>query len=495
MKLYKSTLLLLFLICCGPVRAQRSCGIEAEKAAMIARDSSWVRRFDEQRASLQSIADNYKKMMGSHSLERVSSTVAPVPVIFHIIVDTQQYMNMGGEGGIIRRVDSQIVVLNRDYNCQNADSSMIPSSWKALYSPVGVHFALAHTDPNGKSTPGYEILTTDYQFTAGPYNDYSDAKSAINGLAGWDDTRYMNVWCISFSDNPGLLGITCPKSFTVGSGAEPAADEGVCINYLALGCQTVPASLNFPSGGNYSEGRTLTHEVGHFFEIWHTWGDDRGLCPWQTPVPCPNGGDPTLSGVGYDDGLGDTPPEGDHQYGNPAYTIPGGTYYDCCEYNPNVAGGPNMQPIGIASLSFINYTDDDAMHMFTADQAAAMASMVLVPPSGVTGATGSGTVGESYSLTQNPGLLDYPSVGITNFDVYPNPSPATGNLTVTFDSSSDKLVEIQLTNAIGQLAAKYEVTGTQAHYYTFPITGLAAGIYFIRCTFASGIVTRKISIK
>lgn len=51
-----------------------------------------------------------------------------------------------------------------------------------------------------------------------------------------------------------------------------------------------------------------------------------------------------------------------------------------------------MQPYGVASLNFMNYTDDVAMHMFTHDQAAVMAFQVS-------------DSGESYSLTQHPELL------------------------------------------------------------------------------------------
>jgi hypothetical protein len=196
---------------------------------------------------------------------------------------------------------------------------------------------------------------------------------------------------------------------------------------------------------------------------------------------------------GYDDGLGDTPPEGDHQYGNPAYTITGGTYNDCCQDNPSIGGSINQQPIGIASLSFINYVDDNAMHLFTPDQAAAMASMVLVQPSTVIGATGSGLVGESYSLTQNPSLLDYPvNTSVVSVSVYPNPSAGTVN--ISFDSVY-VLKRVILTNIIGQEVRKYEITTSGTDYYSFDLSSLSKGIYFIRCNFATGSITRKILIQ
>jgi hypothetical protein len=462
--------------------AQRKCGIEAEIAALSAKDPAWGQKFQERKATAQAIADDYSQFKKNQLADRTSGTISAVPVIFHIIVNEQELDSMGGTAGILQRIDSQIAVLNRDYNRQNADSTLIPSGWKSRYASSNIHFGLAHTDPNGHATYGYELKISNYPFTEDLNNDYSTAKNAVNGLAAWDNTKYMNVWCINFSDYPGLLGITAPRSFTtLEGGADPAEDEGICITYLALGCQTNTSSLYFPPGGDYAEGRTLTHETGHFFEIWHTWGDDGGLCPW-------NGGS--------DDGLADTPPEGDAHYGNPPYTIPGGTINDDCQYD----GGTNEQTIGIACLDYLNYTDDDAMHLFTTDQANSMAAMVLVSSGSGLGPNGLGIPGESYSLTQNPLLLAWPAntgvatVNANNtLNIYPN--PASGIVYISFDASADRLSEVTVTNILGQEVANMQAAVPQKDIYCIDLSAMSKGIYFIKCNFASGSITRKILLQ
>jgi hypothetical protein len=480
------------------VLAQRQCGIEAEKAAMIAQDPSWKARFEAQRASLQGIADNYKQQHGPNakSAERTTGTISPCPVVFHIIVSTSQLALIGGYPGIQQRVDSQMAVLNRDFNRQNSDSSEIPSGWKSRYGNVGIQFGLAHTDPHGNATPGYEVSVSSTAFLSGgscsgcstSNGDYPYAKyDSTGGLSAWDNTKYINVWCIYFSDNSGLLGITTPLSFTNSGGPLiPNEEMGICINFETLGKRASASDNYIPTGWStdyYDQGRTLTHEMGHYFEIWHTWGDDGGYCPW-------NGGS--------DDGLADTPPEGNYHFYNWPDTIPGGTYYDVCQYNGSVDTQGYMY--GIASLDYLNYTDDVAMHMFTTDQAAAMASMALVPPGTATGATGEGIVGETYSVTQNPSLLNYPgTTGVnqlqqeTNLNIFPNPS--AGIFNITFNQNSSALQSIIVTNMVGQEVQNINTSAILNNYYSIDLSGMSKGMYFVRCNFASGTITRKILLQ
>ena len=483
------------------------CNIEHMQAALIAKDPTWADSFKAQKASLQFKADYYKSYKAKLDAgERTSSTISAIPVIFHIAVDSAQFYALGGVAGIFTRCDSQIAVLNRDFNHQNADSTGIPASWKdSLYGNSGIHFALARVDPNGDCTPGFEVkIIPGTTLTNGGFQDtpfyngyYTAAKTAGIGLAAWDNTKYYNVWCIEFTDNAGLLGTTVPLSFT--NGGAPRSDEGACIKYNTLGCTaadgTPPANTGGSAGWYYpfNLGRTLTHETGHMFEIWHPWGDDNGQCPWnQIGTSC-------VPGQGEDDGLFDTPPQSNHTYNTPTYTIPGGTLPDCCQTFIAL----NTQPIGIACLSFMDYTDDNVMHLFTPDQAAAMASMVLVPPiPDSAGAAGRGsTIGENYSLSQNPNLLVPPCTpaGIApspteiNSDLSIYPNPTTGEIHISINSKAETLHEIVVLNLLGQQIMK--VAGQGKDYYTLDISHISKGMYFIQCNFASGNVTRKVLLQ
>lgn len=480
-----------------PVHYNR-CGIQAYHNELIAQDPSWAAKFDAQRNSLQSCADYYMQLQRSGELER-TSTVSAVPIIFHIIVDSAQFNTLGGTVGIIARCDSQIAVLNRDFNAQNPDTGSIPSLWKPLHGNTGIHFGLARIDPSSNCSPGYEIrIITSSSIST------NNAKSASTGLASWDATKYFNVWCINFTTS-GLLGITAPKS------SSTLTKEGVCILFNTLGCTAQDGTPPPNTGGSagwpypYNLGRTLTHETGHFFEIWHPWGDDGGQCPtWSSTATVgvtglsSSAGDNGItcsSGVGQDDGLSDTPPESDAVYGNPNYTITGGSTNDCCQ----MMGTVNTQPAGIACLSYMDYTDDNAMHMFTTMQAAAMASMVLVPSTGGTGATGTGLVGENYNLTQNPSLLVACPTGIapsptelnSSLSVYPNPT--NGEVNISINSAAETLNEIVVINLLGQQVMT--VRGQNKDYYSINLSGMGKGIYFIKLNFASGSVTRKILLQ
>ncbi len=490
----------------APVHYNR-CGMQMYHNELIAQDPSWAEKFAAQRNSLQAAADYYMELKRSGDLERTSTTVSAVPIIFHILVDSAQFNALGGTAGIIKRCDSQIAVLNRDYNMQNPDSGKIPSNWKALWGNVGVHFGLARVDPSGNCSPGYEVkIISGSTTTDGGFSSINSVKSPSTGLAAWDVSKYYNVWCTNFLGSlNGLLGITQPKS----DGAT-STKMGVVILYNTLGCTAqngaVPAGTGtWPTP--YNLGRTLTHETGHFFEIWHPWGDDGGKCPtWSSTATIAadstglvSGEDPgtaCTSGLGSDDGLSDTPPESDNVYGNPHYTIAGGTTHDCCEMN----SGTNTQPIGIACLSYMDYTDDDAMYLFTTMQAAAMASMVLVPPSSGTGATGYGTIGENYNLTQNPSLLiPCSTTGVTpsptelksSLSIYPNPT--TGEVNISINSAEETLNEIIVINMLGQQVKT--VKGNNVDYYSIDLSEMSKGIYFVKCNFASGSVTRKILLQ
>src|SRR5580693_8239113 len=63
---------------------------------------------------------------------------SPIPVIFHIVLNQAQINKLNGITGIEERIDSQIAVINRDYNALNSDSVLIPIPFKPLYANVGI---------------------------------------------------------------------------------------------------------------------------------------------------------------------------------------------------------------------------------------------------------------------------------------------------------------------------------------------------------------------
>ncbi|MCD6013802.1 MAG: hypothetical protein K0Q79_3664 [Flavipsychrobacter sp.] len=464
--------LITITLCCQYSFAQRQCGFELAKAALIAQDPSWAQKYEAHRASLQGIANRHK-LQHSGAAHKTTAAPSPIPVIFHFMLTEAQLGQIGGTTGIQQRIDSQIMVLNRDFNKENLDSVLIPAGWKPLYGSSGIRFGLAHTDPFGYGTPGYtlKIIPNLPGGFMGASSNYSSAKHAsTGGTDSWDVTKYINIWVTNFADFSSLLGLATYKSIT-GTGGYPVDEMGMCMNYGAVGKRVSATDYYMPntiSGNHYDMGRTLTHEMGHFFEIWHTWGDDGVKCPWETS--------------GSDDGLADTPPEGGSKRDAHGYNVPNGTYRDSCHTDTALN---EVQPYGVASLDFMNYTDDKAMQLFTHDQAAVMAYQVS-------------DSGENFTLTQHPELLNWSPItyvpdipGSHSLNISPNPS--NGVIYVTFDNTMDVLKEISIINTLGQEVKN--ITTTDKGYHAVDLSNISKGIYFVRCNFASGSVTRKIVLQ
>ncbi|HXS35879.1 MAG TPA: zinc-dependent metalloprotease [Flavipsychrobacter sp.] len=452
----KKALLVVFgvLVCYANTMAQGKCGIEKLNAIMTAKNPEFMETLKELRQQQMSRVEAYKKL---NIAEKTTSTASAIPIIFHIVLNASQITQLGGVPGIEQRLDSQMVVINRDYNALNGDSYKIPSGFKPLYANVGIHFGFAKVTPDGKSCPGYEIITTTasgFNFSGDPGSGqaFSGVKhTSSGGVDQWDPTKYINVWVINTLDGGAsstILGMTISNLLAPEYGI-PNDEIGVVLNYGAFGVQTAATQYYV---ANITLGRTLTHELGHYFEIWHVWGDDGGLCPWDVG--------------GADDGIADTPPQANETYGCPSFPK-----YDVCDTTGN----------GIMFMNYMDYSDDDCMHLFTLDQAAVMQSNVQPG-------------GESYSLTQHPEILAVEQVQPNNnFTISPNPT--TGRLNVYFNSSTENLLSLNVVNTLGQCVRLIDTKDKTQSLYTIDLSEMSKGIYFVQCNFSGGTVTRKIVLQ
>jgi hypothetical protein len=100
----------------------------------------------------------------------------------------------------------------------------------------------------------------------------SDAdRQLMSNLSYWDSNKYLNIWVAPLSS--GYIGYgEFPYSESV-EGLDVDSDErldGVFIDYTVFG-----KKIGTNKSGIYSFGRTVTHEVGHWMGLYHTWGDER----------------------------------------------------------------------------------------------------------------------------------------------------------------------------------------------------------------------------
>jgi hypothetical protein len=214
------------------------------------------------------------------------------------------------------QVQSQIDGLNEDFTHKNADIGTVPAPFAPLTADARIEFKLASTDPAGNPTTG--ITRTATATTA--FDDDS-VKSAATG--GADAGRATST---STSGRARLPAASGHAQFPGG----PAATDGVVIRHSAFGTSGTAAAP-------FHLGRTATHEIGHWLNLRHIWGDDGTGC----------------SGSDF---VADTPNQGGPNHGAPTF--------------PKVSCGNG--PNGDMFMDFMDYVDDGAMTMFTAGQVTRM---------------------------------------------------------------------------------------------------------------------------
>ncbi|MFK7757813.1 MAG: M43 family zinc metalloprotease [Flavobacteriales bacterium] len=167
-----------------------------------------------------------------------------IPVVFHII------HNNGPENISDAQVHDAMEVLNRDFNKENADTADVVEQFQGIIGDTNIRFKLAQLDPNGNCTNG--ILRVQDEST---YDGDSDMKD----VSRWPRDMYLNVWVCNSAG--GAAGYT----FLPGSvnGFFGQLIDGIVLRYDYTG--RIGTS-------NENRSRTLTHEVGHWLNLRHTWG-------------------------------------------------------------------------------------------------------------------------------------------------------------------------------------------------------------------------------
>jgi PKD repeat protein len=264
-------------------------------------------------------------------LRTEGETIYQVPYIVHIVHSGEPVGQ--GQNLSAAQVKAQIDVLNEDFRRLNADTSKTRSSFKPVAADIGIEFVPAILDKNGNimDEPGINRINGGLsQWTL------NELQSQLMLNNYWPPTEYFNIWVSTFTSNSGrtILGIcpTFPYSITLPGLTENANTphlEGVIINTRVFG------SVAKFAGGNlrplYNLGRTLTHETGHFFGLFHVWGD-RSDC----------------SGTDYCD---DTPQS------NTDYAVT-----TCPSASATSCGAVSMWE------NYMYYTPDACMNIFTNDQ-------------------------------------------------------------------------------------------------------------------------------
>ncbi len=257
------------------------------------------------------------------SLKLMSTTmpVITIPVVFHVVYN-QTAQNISDA-----QIQSQIDVLNEDFNALNPDIINIPSVFAPLKGNAQIQFVLAKRDPSGNATNG---ITRTFTNVLSFSSDGAVCSSASGGHDAWPSTQYLNIW-------------VCNKTGAAGSSSYPwsglSASDGIIVGYNFVG-----RTGTFTNNWNYKKGRTVTHETGHWLGLGHIWGD----------ASCGN------------DMVNDTPPQQSANGGSPAF--------------PHLSGCTGNAPNGDMFMNYMDYTYDATRVMFTQGQVNRMQYYLSIAP-------------------------------------------------------------------------------------------------------------------
>lgn len=429
--------------------AQEKCGLDITTREMLSKNPALVQVFENYRAESKEKADAFEAAMSNTAAKGTASVT--IPIVFHVILTQEQIDNIGGTTGIMNRVNTQLTVLNKDFNGLNTDSSTLPAAFKALFGNPEISFALAHRKPDGKATDGVEIRVAPTNIQGFDGQSPNSKKFISGGLDPWDNTKYLNVWVVNISDNS-LLGYAYSPYYAKNI-VQDANLTGVVVDFGAFGVK--PISTSYYWHASAVKGRTLTHELGHFFNLWHIWGNSSA-----TSGTCSD-----------DDDIDDTPKQKIASTDCSGY--PAANFDECTP-----AGN------GVMYMNYMDYSGDDCTRMFTKKQAARMKVEVS-------------SGGNSHGLTTHPELIYWPSdvssVERDNqFDIYPNPS--NGNFKLSFAGMPEDLQSITVMNTVGQVVYNTVVTEKKLTHHV-DIANAPAGVYMVQLHFSKGQITRKVMIQ
>lgn len=247
------------------------------------------------------------------------SSIIVIPVVFHVTHNGEPI----GTGANIsdEQIISQLDVLNEDFRRLNADTVNTPIVFQAVAADTRIEFCLATQAPDGTVSTGINRIN-------GGQASWStgDIQNTLKPSTVWDADKYLNFWVVNFSSSS-LLGYA---QFPGGN----KQTDGVVVGYRYVGRPPHNPFIN-----NYNGGRTGTHEVGHWLNLRHIWGDG----------PC-----------SQDDFVDDTPLSAGSNRGCPSI--------NSCTDTP--IDYPDMVE------NYMDYTRDDCMNIFTQGQSDRMRAAI-----------------------------------------------------------------------------------------------------------------------
>jgi len=264
-------------------------------------------------------------LVHEHSLQAQGRTERlSIPVVIHIVLPE------GTKGPSESNILSQIDALNQNFQ-KYQSAHLVPKRFRSSIGIPDIEFCIASIDPEGDPHPGITRRTTSIPNIG--QHIFSDGRQSVHhtvldGQDAWDTDRYLNIW---------VAEIESFAARTNFPGAGRPDEDGIVIDPDFFGKVKETSS-------RFLEGRTLVHEIGHYLNLQHPWGN---------------------AGCNSDDGLDDTP-------------FQDGPYFGCASPSTTMSCG-SIDMI----QNFMQFSDDPCLLYFTRDQVQMMRTILQSVRSGV----------------------------------------------------------------------------------------------------------------
>ena len=412
----KSSALMLAMALATSTSAQRNCGSMDYLQQQIAADPT--------RATVLQMIDQHADWFSNTGQAKV---VVTIPVVFHVVyANTAQNITDA-------KIQAQVAQLNADFARLNSDAGNTPAAFAPLGANTEIQFCLAQRDPSGNASTGIVRRST----TTASFSDNDNVKfTSSGGSDAWPSSSYLNFWSANLSG--GLLGYA---QFPGG----PASTDGVVCLYSSIGSIASPGTAS-----PFNLGRTATHEIGHWLNLRHIWGDA-------------NCGSDLVS---------DTPTQQTSNGGCPSFP------HTTCSNGAN----------GDMFMNYMDYSDDNCMNIFTTGQSTRMnalfgtggsrvsllTSQGCVPPSGGTCGTPSGL--NASGITTSGATLGWSAVsGATSYNLQHKLGSSSTWTTVSVATTSYALSGLASNTIYNYQVQAVCNSGSSAYSAASSFTTLATG--------------------
>ena len=242
----------------------RPCDTYAAMEQVFAEDPQLKLNYERAQLGLKAELTNYNNLMAQGKM--AAAPELTIPVVFHVL----------HTGGAENVSDASLIAalnqVNSDLARLGADVGQIASPFGGLYIPSDIKLMLARKDPNGNCTNGIV-----HRWDSRTIWDRSGNLATLYGGITWDPTRYLNIIIVKdIVAQTGQTGIVIGYTWLPGTWSTGNVRDAIVYNY------------GFLSG---YDARSLTHELGHWLGLPHTFGNTN-----NPGVTC------------GDDNIADTPP-------------------------------------------------------------------------------------------------------------------------------------------------------------------------------------------